>query len=61
MQGKIIGNISNVDFSKLNGIVEEYRKVLEEYQTYTDSTQERINKLCEGLEIRIKKIQKNQD
>ena len=58
---KSIGNISNVDFSKLNGIVEEYRKVLEEYQTYTDSTQERINKLCEGLEIRIKKIQKNQD
>lgn len=58
---KSIGNISNVDFSKLNGIVEEYRKVLEMYQVYTDSSQERINKLCEGLENRIGKLQKKQD
>lgn len=46
---------------KLDGVVEEYRNVLEKYQGYTDSSQERINKLCEGLNIRIKKIQKNQD
>lgn len=58
---KTIGDFSNIDFSKLDGVVEEYRNVLEKYQEYTDSSQERINKLCEGLNIRIKKIQKNQD
>ena len=51
-----IGDFSNIDFSKLDGVVEKYRNVLEKYQGYTDSTQERINKLCEGLNIRIKKI-----
>ena len=56
---KTIGDFSNIDFSKLNGLVEEYRKALEDYQTYTDSSQDRINKLCEGLEIRIKKLQEN--
>lgn len=58
---KTIGDFSNIDFSKLDEVVEEYRNVLEKYQGYTDSSQERINKLCEGLNIRIKKIQKNQD
>ncbi len=58
---KTLGDLSNIDFGKLDGLVEEYQKVLEKYQVYTDSSQERINKLCEGLDTRIKKIQKNQD
>lgn len=55
---KTLGDLSNIDFGKLDGLVEEYQKVLEKYQVYTDSSQERINKLCEGLDTRIKKIQK---
>lgn len=58
---KVLGDLSNIDFSKLDGLVEEYKKILKKYQVYTDSSEERINKLCEGLETRIKKIQKNQD
>lgn len=54
---KTLGDLPNIDFNKLNGLTEEYRKMLKKYQKYTDSSQERINKMCEGLEIRIKKLQ----
>lgn len=50
--------IYSIDTNKLSKIVEEYRKVLEKYQPYTDATQERINKLCNGLELRISTLTK---
>lgn len=56
---KNLGDLSYIDFDKLNGLVDMYREVLEKYQIYTDSSRERINKLCEGLEIRIKRLQKS--
>ena len=56
---KSIGNnISKINISKLDGLVEEYRGMLEKYKMYTDSSSERINKLCEGLECRIKMLEK---
>lgn len=51
---KNIGNnITRIDITKLNGLVNEYRNILEKYKLYTDCSTERINKLCEGLAIRI--------
>ena len=50
--------IYRIDTNKLSKIVDEYRKVLEKYQPYTDATQERIDKLCNGLELRIHNLQK---
>ena len=49
-------DISNIDFSKLNGIVKEYKDMLKKYQQYTDASDERIEKLCKGLETRINNV-----
>ncbi len=49
-------DVKNIDISKLNGLVLEYKNVLQQYQPYTDSTQDRIEKLCQGLKTRIEKI-----
>ena len=53
---KKLKTIRNVDIKKLDGIVTDYKNVLEKYQPYTDATSERIRKLCFGLEKRIKKL-----
>lgn len=45
-------DISKFDFSKLQHLPEEFKKLIE-FQKYTDMTDERINKLCKGLEYRI--------
>ena len=50
--------ISRIDISKLDGLVEEYRKNLKKYKTYTDSSLERIDKLCKGLQLRIQMLSK---
>lgn len=55
---KYIKDIKKINVNKLDGIVDEYRKVLEKYQPYTDMTEERKNKLCYGLELRINKLKK---
>ena len=52
-------DVKNIDISKLNGLVLEYKNVLQQYQPYTDSTQDRIEKLCQGLKTRIEKFLKN--
>lgn len=54
----VIENIKRIDISKLDGIVEEYRKVLTKYQPYTEITDERLEKLVLGLEQRIRKLDK---
>ena len=53
---KKLETIREVDIKKLDGIVTDYKNVLEKYQPYTDATSERIRKLCFGLEKRIKKL-----
>ena len=53
---KKLETIRGVDIKKLEGIVTDYKNVLEKYQPYTDATSERIRKLCFGLEKRIKKL-----
>lgn len=56
---KSIGhNISRIEITKLDGLVEEYREKLEKYKDYTDSSEERIDKLCEGLQYRINMLNK---
>ena len=56
---KSIGhNISRIEITKLDGLVEEYREKLEKHKDYTDSSEERIDKLCEGLQYRINMLNK---
>ena len=55
---KYIKNIDRIDVDKLDGIANEYKEVLEKYQSYTDMTEERKHKLCYGLELRINKLKK---
>lgn len=51
---KIIGNgVIRIDIEKLNGLVDMYKNELYKYQAYTDISDLRIEKLCEGLEARI--------
>ena len=56
---KCVKDIKRIDIKALDGIVEEYKKTLENYKIYTDSSEERIEKLCEGLKIRIELLRKH--
>ena len=49
-------DISKYDFSKLNGLAEEFKEKLIEYKNYTDMSDERIQKLYDGLLYRINTI-----
>ena len=56
---KIIGNgVIRIDIEKLNGLVDMYKNELYKYQAYTDISDLRIEKLCEGLEARISMLGK---
>ena len=50
---KYIKDFSRINLSKLDGLVDNYRFVLKKYQCFTDSSDERIDKLCFGLDNRI--------
>ena len=56
---KCVKDIKRIDIKALDGILEEYKKILEKYKIYTDSSEERIEKLCEGLKIRIELLRKH--
>jgi hypothetical protein len=49
-------NISRYNFSKLDGLPEEFKKKLIEYKEYTDMSEERIEKLYNGLQYRISSL-----
>lgn len=49
----IFPDISFTDLSKLDGLVEDYRTLLLEYQSLTRMPESRINALTEGLHTRI--------
>ena len=53
---KIIRDIKRIDISKLDGIVEEFDKLLHEYQHITLISDERIYKLCVLLNRQINKL-----
>ena len=71
-QGKFFTNVSkdyedilrviykdiDIDINKLDGLCEEYRLLLEKYKDKIDLSNERINKLVDGLNIRINKLLK---
>ena len=54
----IVKDLSRVDTSKLDGIVEEFDELLHEYQNITGISDERIHKLCVLLNRQIKKLNK---
>ena len=49
-------DLSSYDTSRLDGLAEEYKSILYKYQSYTGMSDERINKLAEGFEYRIKNL-----
>lgn len=53
-----IKNINRIDVNKLDGIDVEYRKILKKYQIYSEISEERIEKLVNGLKYRIKLLKK---
>lgn len=54
-------NVSRFDFTALLGLPEEFKQKLIEYQQFTDMTDERINKLSDGLNYRINTLIKYTD
>lgn len=49
-------DITRFDFEALKGLAEEYKSKLNEYQRYTEISDERIEKLVDGLKYRMKKL-----
>lgn len=50
----LISNFERFDLSKLDGLDKEYQTVLKKYQQFTDMSDDRIEKLVDGIRIRIK-------
>ena len=53
---KVVKDIKRIDISKLDGVVEEFDKLLHEYQQYTHISDKRIYRLCLLLERQINKL-----
>lgn len=51
-----IEDISRINIDSLDGIIDEYHYMLHKYQDYIDISDERINKLVNGLALRIEKF-----
>lgn len=49
----VVKNIKRIDISKLDGVVEEYDKLLHEYQNITSLSDKKINALCILLKRQI--------
>lgn len=52
-------NFSEYDFSKLKDLPSIFKEKIIEYKNYTDMSDERINKLYEGISYRISKLLDN--
>ena len=48
--------IKRIDINKLDGLVIEYKNILRTYQSRLDISDTRINKLVDGLNVRINKL-----
>lgn len=53
-----VKNIKRIDVSKLDGLVEEFERLLHQYQNVTKMTDRRIDKICMLLFDRINKLKK---
>ena len=53
---KNVTNLKRIDISKLDGLVEDFDKLLTKYQPITKFSNERIHKLCVLLNRRINKL-----
>lgn len=53
-----VKNIKRIDVSKLDGLVEEFERLLLQYQNVTKMTDRRIDKICMLLFDRINKLKK---
>ena len=54
-------DIKNIDITLLNGLCDEYKKILKEYQNQTDMSDNRIDALYQGLKYRIDKLKQKLD
>ena len=55
---KVIGkSIVNIDIKRLDGLCEEYHSLLEKYKDKLDMSDKRIEKLVNGLQERIRKLE----
>ncbi len=52
-----VKNIKRIELDKLDGLVEEFEKLLHKYQYVTKMTDRRINKICLLLSSRINKLE----
>lgn len=50
--------LQSINITKLDGLTNEYREMLYKYQEYTEISNERIDKLVEGLKTRIDYLNK---
>lgn len=57
----IYDDIKNIDITLLNGLCDEYKKILKEYQNQTDMSDNRIDALYQGLKYRIDKLKQKLD
>lgn len=53
---KVVKDIKRVDVSKLDGIVEEFDKLLHEYQSITNMSDRKISNVCSLLNRQIDKL-----
>lgn len=53
---KIVKNLKRIDLNKLDGLVDEFESLLKEYQSITNISSDRIEKLCILLDRQIKKL-----
>lgn len=53
-----VKNLKRIDLNKLDGVVEEFDKLLHKYQSITKMTDRRINKICTLLMSRINRLKK---
>lgn len=55
---ELVSDLKRIDIKKLDGLSEEYNKILHQYQMYTEMPEQRIKKLVEGLETRISLLER---
>ena len=53
---KKISDIKRIDFSKLDGVVEDFENLLKKYQSETKMSDKRIERLCTMLDRQISKL-----
>ena len=53
---KVVKNLKRIDLNKLDGLVDEFENLLKEYQSITNISNDRIEKLCILLDRQIKKL-----